>query len=91
MHDVLEGSLQLHIKCLLKYCILQMKYFTLDILNTRIHSFYFGTADATNRLQLQMQGNISYIALLPGQYLDIAREGGFQLSFDPPFDPTFHL
>ena len=26
-----------------------------------------------------------------GQYLDIAREGGFQLSFDPPFDPTFHL
>ena len=48
-----------------------------------------------------MQGNISYIALLPGQYLDItreggqypdiAREGGFQLSFDPPFDPTFHL
>ena len=49
MHDVLEGSLQLHIKCLLKYCIVQMKYFTLDILNTRIHSFYFGTADATNR------------------------------------------
>ena len=48
-----------------------------------------------------VQGNISYIALLPGQYLDIAREGGqyldiawegdFQLSFDPPFDPTFHL
>ena len=48
-----------------------------------------------------MQGNISYIALLPGQYLDIAQErgqypdiaweGDFQLSFDPPFDPTFHL
>ena len=47
-----------------------------------------------------MQSNISYIALLPGQYLDIAwergqypdiaQEGGFQLSFDPPFDPTFH-
>ena len=26
-----------------------------------------------------------------GQYPDIAREGGFQLSFDPRFDPTFHL
>ena len=26
-----------------------------------------------------------------GQYPDIAREGGFQLSLDPPFDPTFHL
>ena len=45
-----------------------------------------------------MQGNISYIALLHldiarerGQYPDIAREGGFQLSLDPPFDPTFHL
>ena len=47
------------------------------------------------------QGNISYIAPLPGKYLDIAqeggqypdiaREGGFWLSFDPPFDPTFHL
>ena len=51
--------------------------------------------------QRLVQGNISYIALLPGQYLDIAWErgqypdiawkGGFQLSFDPPFDPTFHL
>ena len=49
MHDILEGSLQLHIKCLFKYCILQMKYFTLDILNTRIHSFHFGTVDTTNR------------------------------------------
>ena len=49
MHDILEGSLQLHLKCLLKYCILQMKYFSLETVNTRIHSFYFGTADATNR------------------------------------------
>ena len=41
-----------------------------------------------NTLRGRIKG---YIALLPGQYLDIAREGGFQLSFDPPFDPTFHL
>ena len=43
---------------------------------------------------------VSYIALLPGQYLDIAREGGQYPDiagkvafnyFDPPFDPTFHL
>ena len=26
-----------------------------------------------------MQGNISYIALLPGQYLDIGREGNIQI------------
>ena len=25
------------------------------------------------------------------RYLDIAREGGFQSSFHPPFDPTFDL
>ena len=47
------------------------------------------------------KASTGHIALLPGQYLDIARErgqypdiareGGFQLSFDPPFDPTFHL
>ena len=49
MHDILEGSLQLHLKCLFKYCILQMKYFSLDTVNIRIQSFYFGTADATNR------------------------------------------
>ena len=45
--------------------------------------------------QRLVQGNISYIALLPGQYLNIARErgqypdiaweGGFQLSPDQPF------
>ena len=49
MHDILEGSLQLHLKYLLKYCILRMKYFSLDTVNTRIHSFYFGTADAANK------------------------------------------
>ena len=45
--------------------------------------------------QRLLEGNIYYIDLLPGQYLDIAREGGlqlpFDLPFDPPFDPTFHL
>ena len=44
--------------------------------------------------QRLVQDNTSYIALMPeaGQYLDIiAMEGGFRLSFDPPFDPTFNL
>ena len=30
-------------------------------------------------------------ALLPWKYSDITQEGGFQLSFGTPFDPTFHL
>ena len=37
------------------------------------------------------QGNISYIALPRGQYLDIAWEGGFQLVFDQTFDLPFDL
>ena len=53
MHDILEGSLQLHLKCLLKYCILRMKYFCLDTINAWIHTFYFGTADATILLILE--------------------------------------
>ena len=35
------------------------------------------------------KASTAYTALL--QYPDIAQEGGFQLSFDLPFDPTFHL
>ena len=48
--------------------------------------YHFAWAD-----QRLLQGNISYIVLLRRQYLDIAREGGFQSSFHPPFDPTFDL
>ena len=47
MHDVLEGSLHLQLKHLLKNCIQRKKYFSLDDLNSRIHSFC--TADSMNR------------------------------------------
>ena len=36
--------------------------------------------------QRLLQGNISYIALQPGKYLDTAQESSFQLSFDTHFD-----
>ena len=49
MHDILEGSLQLHIKWLLKHCITHMKYFTINILNERIRSFNYGAAEGSNR------------------------------------------
>ena len=42
-----------------------------------------------NTLCGQIKGNKSYNALSPrqrGYYPNIAWEGGFQLSFDPPFD-----
>lgn len=49
MHDILEGCLQMLLKYLLKHLVVQMKYFTVDILNARIRSFYFGSVDSANR------------------------------------------
>ena len=49
MHDVLEGTLQLHIKHLLKYLILEQKLFSLNSLNERIQSFLYGPADTCNK------------------------------------------
>ena len=49
MHDVLEGCLQMLLKYLLRHFVVQMKYFTVDTLNTRIRSFHFGSADSANR------------------------------------------
>ena len=44
-----------------------------------------------NTLCGRIKGKYLDIAQEGGQYPDIAQEGGFWLSFDPPFDPTFHL
>ena len=49
MHDILEGCLQMLLKYLLRYFVVQMKYFTVDTLNTRIRSFHFGSVDSANR------------------------------------------
>lgn len=49
MHDILEGTLQLHIKWLLKYLIIEEAFFPLDLLNTRICSFAYGPADTNNK------------------------------------------
>ena len=49
MHDILEGILQLHIRHLLKYLILQENLFSLDTLNERIQSFLYGPADTCNK------------------------------------------
>lgn len=42
MHDILEGTLQLHIKYLLKYLILEENLFSLNLLNERMQSFLYG-------------------------------------------------
>ena len=42
LHDVLEGALQYEAKLLLKHCILDEKYFSLDYLNQLIDTFELG-------------------------------------------------
>ena len=49
MHDILEGTLQLHLKWLLNSQILKEKMYSLRTLNARIQSFNFGPADSPNR------------------------------------------
>ena len=49
MHDVLEGSTQLTMKCLLSYLIKDKNLFSLRILNQRIASFVYGPSDAHNK------------------------------------------
>ena len=49
MHDLLEGTLQLHIKMLLKHFIIEQALFSLDMLNTGICSFAYGPADTSNK------------------------------------------
>lgn len=49
MHDVLEGTTQLTMKCLLHYLIEQKKLFSLATLNRRISSFDYGRGDAHNK------------------------------------------
>ena len=42
MHDILEGALQLEIKCLLYTLIKEKKIFSLQLLNYRIQSYPYG-------------------------------------------------
>ena len=49
MHDILEGTMQVTLKCLLYYLIEENHMFTLTNLNERISSFDYGHADVQNR------------------------------------------
>lgn len=46
MHDILEGTTQLTLKCLLRYLIQEL---TLSIFNERVRSFNYGSADVQNK------------------------------------------
>lgn len=49
MHDMLEGTLLVTLKCLFCYLIQDQKLFSLKTLNERIASFHFGQADVLNK------------------------------------------
>lgn len=48
MHDLLEGTTQLTLKCLIKH-LFDEKYFSLSTLNERISSFRYGYAEMKNK------------------------------------------
>ena len=49
MHVLLEGALPLHWKLLLRHCIVDLKYFTLDYLNRQISHFRYGYSETANK------------------------------------------
>ena len=49
MHDLLEGSAQVTIKCLLRYLISDKKLLSLNTLNNRILHFKYGQTDIQNK------------------------------------------
>lgn len=49
MHDMLEGTLQVTMKCVLRHLIQDQNLFSLKTLNNRISSFHYGQANVQNR------------------------------------------
>lgn len=49
MHDILEGTTQLTLKCLIRHLIYDKKLFTLGTLNERVSSFQYGIAEQKNK------------------------------------------
>ena len=49
MHIIFEGVLPRHIKALVRYCISQKRFFTLQQLNTQISIFKYGYSEKMNK------------------------------------------
>lgn len=49
MHDILEGTAQITLKCLLKHLVQDQKWFSFETLNSRIDSFNYGPMDLPNK------------------------------------------
>lgn len=49
MHDLLEGVVPMSIKHVLKYLVVEKKYFDVGFLNSQIHSFEYGSIEKKNK------------------------------------------
>lgn len=49
MHDILEGTAQVTLKCLIRHYVQDAKLFTFAHLNQRIASFNYGRMDLPNK------------------------------------------
>ena len=48
MHDILEGTLQYESKLMLRVMVNEVKYFTLEQLNSQIENFELGYMESKN-------------------------------------------
>lgn len=49
MHDLLEGVVPFEIKNVLRYLVVTKKYFSVDLLNSKLNSFQYGYKDRKNK------------------------------------------
>lgn len=49
MHDILEGTAQLVLRCLIRYLVVEIKAFSFKTLNERIATFNYGATDVKNK------------------------------------------
>ncbi len=59
MHVLLEGALPLHCKLVLRHCIVDKKYFTLEYLNRQVTNFKYGYTETVNKPRLIDRERIS--------------------------------
>lgn len=78
MHDQLEGVLPLQVKLMLKLFINDNKYFTLEVLNSRIEKFNYGLSDSSNKpspikQQALTAGNDSASLSQTGKFVELSK------------------
>ncbi|XP_057335120.1 uncharacterized protein LOC130673922 [Microplitis mediator] len=93
MHDILEGTAEYDLGLILNYFITTAKFFTLDELNNRIESLYYGD-EARNkpRTLKKAQINEKYVKMSAAEALCLIKNIGVLIGhFIPRNDPYWKL